>query len=119
MWYPLFIANFEAETASKLVAQGKAPMLEYLTQHGQGGKDGQNNQNNAKTLLLVTFPQEKLKPKTKNHFFDFDCKTCCIRKGFEQLCSSIAWRVMGLQSSAIKVAHAGLKGSNLQVSAFK
>jgi len=29
------------------------------------GKDGQNN---AKTHLLVTFPPEKLKPKTKNYF---------------------------------------------------
>jgi len=30
------------------------------------GKDGQNN---AKTPLLVTFPPEKLKPKTKKIFF--------------------------------------------------
>jgi len=29
------------------------------------GKDGQNN---AKTPLLVTFPPEKLKPKTKKFF---------------------------------------------------
>jgi len=37
------------------------------------GKDGQNN---AKTPLLVTFSPEKLKPKTKKFFFDFDYKTC-------------------------------------------
>jgi len=37
------------------------------------GKDGQNN---PKTQLLVTFPPEKLKPKTKIFFFDFDYKTC-------------------------------------------
>jgi len=69
------------------------------------GKDGQNN---PKTPLLVTFPPRKFKPKTKKFFFDFDYKTCWIRRGFEQLSSSIAWRVMGLQSSARKVAHAGL-----------
>jgi len=71
------------------------------------GKDGQNN---PKTPLLVTFLLEKLKPKTKNFFFDFDYKTCWIRRGYEQLSSSIAWRVITLQSSARKVAHAGLKG---------
>jgi len=32
-----------------------------------------------------------------------------IRRGFEQLSSSIAWRVMGLQSSALKQSRAGLK----------
>jgi len=72
------------------------------------GKDGQNN---PKTPLLVTFPPEKLKPKTKKiFFFDFDYKTCWIRRGFEQLSSAIAWQVIGLQSSAGYVAHAGLKG---------
>jgi len=71
------------------------------------GKDGQNN---AKTPLLVTFPPEKLKHKTKNFFFVFDYKTCWNGRGFEQLSSSIAWRVIGLQSSARKVAQAGLKG---------
>jgi len=30
----------------------------------------------TQTQLLVTFPPEKLKPKTKNFFFDFDYKTC-------------------------------------------
>jgi len=42
------------------------------------GKDGQNNE---KTPLLVTFPPEKLKPKRKKVFFDFDYKTCWIRRG--------------------------------------
>jgi len=55
------------------------------------GKDGQNN---AKTSLLVTFPPEKLKTKTKFFFFNFDYKTCCIRKGFEQLSCFSSWRVM-------------------------
>jgi len=37
-----------------------------LGQHPGPGKDGQNN---IKTPLLVTFPPENLKPKTKNVFF--------------------------------------------------
>jgi len=69
------------------------------------GKDGQNN---AKTPLLVTFPPEKLKRKTKNCFFHFYNKTCWIRRGFEQLSSSIDWWFTGLQNSARKVAHTGL-----------
>jgi len=54
-------------------------------------------------------PQKSSNPIRK-FFFDFDDKTCWIRRGFEQLSSSISWRVIGLQSSARKVAHAGLKG---------
>ena len=42
--------------------------------------------------------------------FDFDYKTCWIRRGFQQVSSSIAWRVIGLQISARKVAHVGRKG---------
>jgi len=38
-----------------------------LGQRPGPGKDGQNN---TKTPLLVTFPPENLKPKTKNFFFD-------------------------------------------------
>jgi len=61
-----------------------------LGRHPGPGKDGQSN---AKTPLLVTFPAEKLKPKT-NFFFNFDYKTSWIRRGFEQLSSSIAWLVI-------------------------
>jgi len=86
-----------------------------LGRHAGPGKDGQNG---AKTPLFVTFPPEKLKPKMKNFFFDFDYKTCWIHRGFEQLPSSIAWRVIGLQSSARKVAHTGLKRLTLCVSDF-
>jgi len=64
----------------------------------------------AKTTLTCGVPPRKPPPKPKNVFFDFDYKTCWIRRGFEQLSSSIAWRVIGLQSSAKKVARAGLKG---------
>jgi len=55
-------------------------------------------------------PPRKVQTKTKNIFFDFDCKTCWIRRGFEQFSNSIAWRVIGLQISSREVAHAGLKG---------
>jgi len=75
-----------------------------------GPGPSKDDQNNAKSRLLVSYPPEKLKPKTKTFFFDFNFKTSCIRRGFEQLSSSIAWRVIGLQSSARKLAHAGLKG---------
>ena len=50
----------------------------------------------TQTQLLVTFPPEKLKPKTKNFLFDFDYKACWIRREFEQLSSSFAWGVIGL-----------------------
>jgi len=59
-------------------------------------------------LCDVTFRKTPLKPKIV--FFDFDYKTCWIRRGFEQLSSSIVWRALGLQSSTRKVAHAGLQG---------
>jgi len=38
-----------------------------LGQRPGPSKDGQNN---TKTPLLVTFPPENLKPKTKNFFFN-------------------------------------------------
>jgi len=55
------------------------------------GKDGQNN---TKTPLLVTFPPEKLKPKTKIFFSILTTGLCWIRRGIEQLSSSIAWWVI-------------------------
>jgi len=71
---------------------------------------GKNGQNNAKTPLLVTFPPEKLKPKTKKFFFDFDYKTFCIRRGFEQLSSSSGWWVMAKRVPAPILAISGRKG---------
>jgi len=50
---------------------------------GQRPGPGKNGQNNAKAPLLVTFPPEKLKPQNKKLFFDFDHKTCWIRRGFD------------------------------------
>ena len=47
--------------------------------------------------------------RNQKFFYDFDNKTCSIRRGFEQFSSSIAWRVIGLQSYTRKVAHVGLK----------
>jgi len=51
----------------------------------------------------------------KIFFIALDYKTCWIRGWFEQLSTSIAWRVIGLQSSARKVTHAGLKGNQQDV----
>jgi len=77
---------------------------------GQITGPGKDDQNNTKTPLLVTFPPEKLKPKTKMSFFNFDYKTCCIRKGFEQLSSSSGWRVMAKIVPALILTISGRKG---------
>jgi len=49
-------------------------------------------------------------PKWKKKFYNLNQKTCWIRRWFEQLSSSIGWRVIALQTFAKIVAHAGLKG---------
>jgi len=72
-------------------AQGQAKMVKITQKHP----------------YLWRSPQKSSNPKQKL-FFHFDFKTCWIRRGFEQLSGSITWRVIGLQSSARKVAHAGL-----------
>jgi len=38
---------------------------------------------------------QKMKPKTQNYFCIADSKTCRVFWGFEQLSSTIEWRVMG------------------------
>jgi len=68
----------------------------------------------SKTCPDCGVTSRKPPPKTKNSFFDFNYKTCCIRRGFEQLSGSIALRVIRLQNSAKKVARPGLKGFKLQ-----
>jgi len=55
-----------------------------LGQRPGAGKDGQNN---VKTPLLVTFPPEKLKPKTKVFYFIL---TTRLAKSVEGLNSSLA-----------------------------
>jgi len=75
-------------------AQGQAKMAKKTQKH----------------LYLWRSPQKSSNPKRNNYFFDFDYKTCWIRRGFEQLSSSVACPVIGLQSSARKVAHRGLNG---------
>ena len=57
--------------------------------------------------------------KPKIVFFDFDYKTCWIRRGFEQLSSSIAWRVIGLQSLQEKWRTLDLKGGTLWESSIQ
>ena len=77
-------------------AQGQAKMDKITKKHSN----------------LWRSPEKSSNPKQKFFFFDFDDKTSWIRRGFEQLSSSIAWQVIGLQSSA-KMAHPGLKGLKL------
>jgi len=60
----------------------------------------------AKNTSTCGVPPENPPLKLKIFFFDFDYKTCWIHRGFEQLSSSIAWRVIGLQSSARNVVFA-------------
>ena len=55
-------------------------------------------------------PQKKQNEKLSKMFNNVIWKTSRIFRGFEQLSSSIGWEVMVVQSSAGKVAHAGLKG---------
>jgi len=56
-----------------------------LGQHPGPGKDGQNNTN---TPLLVTFPPENLKPKTKNVLFSMSTRR--LAESVEGLNSSLA-----------------------------
>jgi len=58
---------------------------------------GKVDQKNAKTPSLVTTPPEVPKSKQKK-IFNLQFKTCWIHRGFEQLSSSIAWRVIVLQT---------------------
>ena len=64
----------------------------------------------SKTCPLCDITSRKPPTETENCFFYFGYKTCWIRRGFEQLSSSIAWRVIGLQSFTRKVVHAWLTG---------
>jgi len=72
------------------------------------GAQGQVNV--AKNTPTCGVPPRKPPPQTKNVFFDFDYKTCWIRRGFEQLSSSTAWRVVGLQTLHDKWYLRDLKG---------
>jgi len=68
--------------------------------------------NISKTCPLCDVTSREPPTETKTFFFDFDYETCWIRRGFAQLSSSIAWRGIGLQSSARNVAYTGLKWWN-------
>jgi len=71
---------------------------------GWGPGSGKGSQ---KYPHLWRYPR-KPPSKTNNFFLNFDYKTWWIRRGFEQLSSSIAWRVIGLERSAWNVVFAGL-----------
>ena len=78
--------------------------------NGLGPRAGQRWPKFPKHASFVTSPQEIPPPKTKNVLFVFDYKTCWIRGWTGQVSSSIAWRVIGLQSSARFGAFTGLTG---------
>jgi len=65
-----------------------SPKIGPLGQHPVPGKDGQNN---TKTPLLVTFPPENLKPKTKTFFFSMSTRR--LAEFVESLNSSLALAV--------------------------
>jgi len=67
-----------------------------------------SSKNTAKSTPITTSHTKKQKAET--FFFNLNWKTCRIRRGFKQLSSSTDWRVMLLESSARKRAHAGLTG---------
>ena len=83
--------------------------------NGLGPRAGQRWPTFPKHVLFVTSPPKPLHRSRKLFVFDSDYKTCWIRRGFEQLSSSIARRVIRLQSSTRKVAHAGLKGKSFRI----
>jgi len=86
-------ADFGLES-EKILSNNNGPM-------GWGPGPGKSSQ---KHPHLWRSPRKK-PTENENFFFYFDYKTCWIRRGFEQLSSSIAWRVMGLQSSAWNVVY--------------
>jgi len=71
------------------------------------GAQGQVKVKVTKNTPTCGVPHRKPPTENENFFFDYDYKTCWIRRGFEQLSSSIAWRVLGLQNSAWNVVFAG------------
>ena len=75
-------------------AQGQAKMAKITQKHP----------------YLWRSPQKTLNPKRKKFFFDFDSKTCGIRRGFEQLSSSSGWRFMAKKGGANMLARAIVKG---------
>ena len=63
------------------------------------GKVGQKRRNMPS---LLRHQQKKNKPKTKKILLHLNWKTCWIRRWFEQLSSSIGWRVIALQKSGAR-----------------
>jgi len=77
--------------------------------NGLGPRAGQRWPIFPKHVLFVMSPPETPPPKQK---LFFSILTTRLAESVEGLNSSIAWRVIGLQSSTRKMAHAGLKGLN-------
>jgi len=83
---------------------------------GLGPRPAKGGQFSKACLLCDVTSRKTPTENKKRFFFDFVYKTCWIRRGFEQLSSSIAWRVIGLQSSAKKRSHTGIKGLSVWTS---
>jgi len=64
-----------------------------------------------KHALIVTSPPENAKQKTKSVFFSISTRRLAESvEGFNSSLAAGCWQVIGLQSFAKRVAHAGLKG---------
>jgi len=75
-----------------------------LGQRPGPSKDGQNN---TKTPLLVTFPPENLKPKTKNVFFSMSTRR--LAESVQGLNSSLALAAGDLCKKRAR-QHIGVRG---------
>jgi len=63
--------------------------------HWVGAQGKVNSSKMQKHALIVTSPSEN--PKRKKFFYP-QLKTCWVRRGFDQLSSSIGWEIMALQT---------------------
>ena len=68
----------------------------------------------TKTPQFASQSQANPSPKSK-HFFYRTKKTCCIRRGFEQLSSYSGWRVITKKPSTNLLARAVVKGFYIKV----
>jgi len=64
---------------------------------GWGPGSNEVGQKSLNLALLWRHPQKSSNPKLSN-FFNRSYKTYCIFRGFEQLSSSIGWRIEGEQT---------------------
>jgi len=82
------------------------------------GVQGSVTSENAETYRHYDVTHKKPHPKLSTVLLIWCTRHSTSSDFFEQLSSSIGWRVMVVQSSSWKVAHAGLKGSTLMLSVW-